>query len=28
MNEGNWTIAPLDSDARALQAEWGTCVSR
>jgi hypothetical protein len=28
MNEGNWEIAPLPSDAAALEAEWGPCVHR
>ena len=28
MNEGNWEIAPLGSDAAALEAVWGPCVHR
>ena len=28
MNEGNWTIPPLEADAQALEAEWGPCVHR
>lgn len=28
MNEGNWEVGPLESDARALEAEWGPCVHR